>query len=209
MIDIKNEKLMKSFINFPKRNLFILLGVLGLGQWFITDLINISGGSLGFFIICLGGYLYFKSDKPKFNEPKDIKGWKELCENELQFFDEIEENNNLEKNNSERRYAYQQIINRSDKQIISIINCQRLGNNLTPLNKYFSSKIYEFNYFDELSKEFQEQDLDKVSKSDGIIFIINLPLTAKDLLWLQQSISSIPIWLIGLQSKNKSKGRYK
>ena len=199
---------MKSFINFPKRNLFILLGVLGFGQWFVTDLINISGGSLGFFIICLGGYLYFKSDKPKFNEPKDIKGWKELCENELQFFDEIEKNNNLEKNNSERRYAYQQIINRSDKQIISIINCHRLENNLTPFKKYFSSNIFQFNYIDELSKEFQEKDLDKVSKSDGIIFIINLPLTAKDLLWLQKSISNIPIWLIVLQSKNKSKDEF-
>jgi len=39
-------------IKFPKKNFLIILLLLGFGEWFVSDLINFAGGSIGFFILC-------------------------------------------------------------------------------------------------------------------------------------------------------------
>ena len=62
MFDINKDNLLKDFIKFPKKNLFIILLLLGFGEWFVSDLIHFAGGSIGFFALCLGGYLYLKND---------------------------------------------------------------------------------------------------------------------------------------------------
>ena len=105
MFDISKENFFKDLIKFPKKNIFIILLFLGFGEWFLSDLINFAGGSIGFFILCFGGYFYLKSEKPKFNEPKDLDGWIKLCNEDLDFFEEIELHNNLEKQNINRKKA--------------------------------------------------------------------------------------------------------
>ena len=88
MFDISKENFFKELIKSPKKNIFIILLFLGFGEWFLSDLINFAGGSIGFFILCFGGYFYLKSEKPKFNEPKDLDGWIKLCNEDLDFFDQ-------------------------------------------------------------------------------------------------------------------------
>ena len=73
MFDISNKNLISNFAKFPKRNILYVLFFIGLSEWFISDVINFSGGFLGFAILCTGGYFYLKNDKPSFNEPKDLK----------------------------------------------------------------------------------------------------------------------------------------
>ena len=87
MFDISKDTLLKDFIRFPKKNLFFILLLLGFGEWFVSDLIHFAGGSIGFFVLCLGGYFYLKDDKPKFNEPNNLEGWINLCNEDLNFFE--------------------------------------------------------------------------------------------------------------------------
>ncbi len=72
MSDISKENLLKDFIKFPKKNLLIillLLGfgewfvsdllLLGFGEWFVSDLIHFAGGSIGFFVLrCVWGDIF-------------------------------------------------------------------------------------------------------------------------------------------------------
>ena len=97
MFDITNENPFKNLMRFSKRNILIFLLLVGFGEWFVSDLINFAGGSIGFFVLCFGGYFYLRNDKPKFSEPNDLNGWISLCNEDLNFFEELEEKNNLEK----------------------------------------------------------------------------------------------------------------
>ena len=121
MFDISKDNLLKDFIKFPKKNLFIILLLLGFGEWFVSDLIHFAGGSVGFFVLCFGGYFYLKNDKPEFNEPNNLDGWIDLCNEDLNFFEELEAKNELEKQNSIRQKILQSILYRSDKEKISCI----------------------------------------------------------------------------------------
>ncbi len=59
-----------------------------------------------------GGYFYLKNDKPKFNEPNNLDGWINLCNEDLNFFEELEATNELEKQNSKRQKILESIINK-------------------------------------------------------------------------------------------------
>ena len=121
MFDISKNNLLSDFIRFPKKNLIIILLLLGFGEWFVSDLIHFAGGSIGLFTLCLGGYFYLKNDKPKFIEPNNIDGWINLCNEDLNFFEKLEATNELEKKNSKRQKKLESIINRSEKEKISCI----------------------------------------------------------------------------------------
>ena len=131
MFDISKENLLKDLIKFPKKNIFIILLFLGFGEWFLSDLINFSGGSIGFLILCFGGYFYLTSEKPKFNEPKHLDGWIKLCNEDLDFFEEIELHNNLEKQNIKRQKALQLILKREKKEEIYCIGQKNFDLNLS------------------------------------------------------------------------------
>ena len=79
LINISKPNLFKNFFKFPKANILFTFLVFGFSEWIISDLFNFSGGNVGFILLCIGGYFYFKSDKPKFNEPKDLNGWVKIC----------------------------------------------------------------------------------------------------------------------------------
>ena len=130
MFDISKENLLKDLIKFPKKNIFIILLLLGFGEWFLSDLINFAGGSIGFFILCFGGYFYLKNEKPKFNEPKDLVGWTKLCNEDLEFFEELESNNNLEKQNNKRQKSLESILNREKKEEIYCIGQKNYDSNM-------------------------------------------------------------------------------
>ena len=121
MFDISKDIPLKDFIKFPKKNLLFILFFLGFGEWFVSDLIHFAGGSIGFFVLCLGGYFYLKNDNPKFNEPKNLDGWINLCNEDLNFFEELEETNYLDKQNSIRKKTFELILNRCEKEKISCI----------------------------------------------------------------------------------------
>ena len=196
---------MKFFIKLPNKNLLIILFCLGFGEWFVSDVINFSGGSLGFIIICLSGYLFLRNGEAKFNEPKDLKGWIKLCDDDLNFFNELEEKNDIEKKNMFRKNKLHQILNEVKKPKISLIteSNQALCNSL--MREYFPEDKYELITREKLEsnnskKEFSEDFLG----NEAIFYFLSIPLSARDLLWLQKVPKSVPIWIVILNSESNS-----
>ena len=197
MIDIRNGNFIKAFLRFPKKNILVILLILGFGEWFVSDVINFSGGSLGFIILCLGGYFYLKNDEPKFNEPKDLKGWIDICKSDLDYFDELEDRNNLIIKNTKRKMLLDETINQGKVQKISIIgdDSEDIYNKL--FKNYFMEGKYSLKTLNELPAYDANEDLpDQLFKSEAILYHLKLPFSAKDLLWLSKIPTDMPIWLI-------------
>ncbi len=207
MFDISKDNLLKVLIKFPKKNFLIILFLLGLGEWFVSDLINFAGGSIGFFVLCLGGYFYLKNDKPKFNEPSSLDGWINLCNEDLNFFEELEATNDLEKQNSKRQKTLELIINKSDKEKISCIGQKEYDISQVVLRSLFKADKFDFDLYEKLPKYNSSESFPKKAlNSDAILYFINLPLSANDFLWLEKFPKNMPIWLVALTS-NEIEGK--
>ena len=201
LFDISQNNLLKDLIKFPKKNLLIIVLLLGFGEWFVSDLINFAGGSIGFFVLCLGGYFYLRNDKPKFNEPKNLNGWIKLCNEDLNFFEDLEVINDLEKKNSERLKVFESILNRCDKEKISCIGKKEYENCKKLIKNYFKEDKYEFDLYEELPKYNSSEIIPKEAlNSDAILYFVKLPLSANDFLWLEKFPKNMPIWLVALTS---------
>ena len=199
MFDISKENLLKDLIKFPKKNIFIILLLLGFGEWFLSDLINFAGGSIGFFILCFGGYFYLKNEKPKFNEPKDLVGWTKLCNEDLEFFEELESNNNLEKQNNKRQKSLESILNREKKEEIYCIGQKNYDSNMALFKNHFKEYKFDLNFIEKLPKYNSSEIVpDEILNSDAILYFLKLPLSANDFLWLEKLPKSMPIWLVAL-----------
>jgi len=199
--DISKENLLKDLIKFPKKNIFIILLLLGFGEWFLSDLINFSGGSIGFFILCFGGYFYLKNEKPKFNEPKDLDGWTKLCNEDLDFFEELELRNNLEKQNIKRKKSLDLILQRETKEEIYCIGQKSFDSNMALFKNYFKEDNFNLNFIEKLPHYNASEIIpEAILSSDAILYFLNLPLSANDFLWLEKLPKSMPIWLVALSA---------
>ena len=201
MSNISKEDFLKELIKFPKKNLFIILLLLGFGEWFLSDLINFAGGSIGFFILCFGGYFYLKNEKPKFNEPKDLDGWTKLCNEDLDFFEELELRNNLEKQNIKRKKSLDLILQRETKEEIYCIGQKSFDSNMALFKNYFKENNFNLNFIEKLPQYNASEIVpETILSSDAILYFLNLPLSANDFLWLEKLPKSMPIWLVALSA---------
>jgi len=196
LIDISKKDLISNFVRFPKKNLLFILFFLGFSEWFISDVINFSGGFLGFAILCIGGYLYLKNDKPSFNEPKDLNGWLKLCNEDLKYFDELEEKNNIKQNNSIRKNEIDNIVNRNELLKISLISENDNFDNQFFIDRHLLNDKYELTIINGLPSLDSCKVLpDSLLDQDAVIFNLSLPLTAKALLWLKRIPDDMPSWI--------------
>ena len=209
MLDITKVNLLNNLIKFPKKNIFLILLLLGFGEWFASDVIHLTGGSIGFFIVCFGGYFFLKNDQPKFNEPKDLDGWLNLCNEDLNFFKEIEENNNFEKQNLKRQQSLDLIINRLEKEKICCIGKKNYESTQSLFRNFFKEDKFAFDFIEKLPKYNSSEIVpDNVINADAILYFLNFPLSANDFLWLEKLPKNMPIWLVaqssnGFESKNE------
>jgi len=202
VFDISKENFLKDLIKFPKKNILIIILFLSFGEWFLSDLVNFTGSSIGFFILCFGGYFYLKSEKPKFNEPNDLDGWIKLCNEDLDFFEEIELQNNLEKQNIRRQQALELILNRENKEEIYCIGQKNFDSNTSLFVNYFKEDKFKLKFIEKLPKyNFSEVVPEAILNSDAILYFLKLPLSANDFLWLEKLPKSMPIWLVTLYTK--------
>jgi len=149
--------------------------------------------------LCLGGYFYLKNDKPKFNEPNNLDGWINLCNEDLNFFEELEATNKLEKKNSERQKTLELILNRCEKEKISCIGPKHYQSCQSVLKSYFKADKFDFDLFEKLPKYNSSEIIpEEALNSDAILYFINLPLSANDFLWLEKFPKNMPIWLVAL-----------
>ena len=209
MLDITKVNLLNDLIKFPKKNIFLILLLLGFGEWFASDVINLSGGSIGFFIVCFGGYFFLKNDQPKFKEPKDLDGWINLCNEDLNFYKEIEDNNNFEKQNLKRQQSLDLIINRLEKEKICCIGKKNYESTQSLFQNFFKEDKFDFDFIEKLPKYNSSEIVpDNVINADAILYFLNFPLSANDFLWLEKLPKNMPIWLVaqssnGFESKNE------
>ena len=149
--------------------------------------------------MCLGGYFYLKKDKPKFNEPNNLDGWINLCNEDLNFFEELEATNELEKQNSKRQKILESILDRCEKEKISCIGQKHYQKCQYVLKGYFKADKFDFDLFEKLPKYNSSEIIpEEALNSDGILYFINLPLSANDFLWLEKFPKNMPIWLVAL-----------
>ena len=203
LIDMSKENLLKNFFKFPKANIIVVFLLFGFSEWIISDLFNFSGGNLGFILLCFGGYFYFKSDQPKFNEPKDLNGWIKTCNEEIDFLDEFEEKNNLENKTNLRKNLLLEIIENHKKQLITIIGNK--GNHFyeTLIKKYFKDGTYQLKIINNLPSLSNDEELNKqIYQSDVVLYHLIPPLTAKSLLFLNKLPKDIGLWLMTSSPKN-------
>ena len=204
MLNISKENFIKDFLKFPKKNILIILLLFGFGEWFISDVINFSGGSIGFILLFVVGYFYLNNDEPKFNEPKDLNGWIKLCTEDLKFFDNIEEKNNLKNKNCFRKTKFDLILQEKTNQSITIVNREINIEYIPFLNKYLKKDKYDLNVIQELPSYSTRAKLpEELIKSEAIFYHLALPLKAKDLLWLQKIPNNMPIWVSILSSESQ------
>ena len=209
MLDITKVNLLNNLIKFPKKNIFIIILLLGFGEWFASDLIHLTGGSIGFFIACFGGYFLLNNDKPKFNEPKDLDGWLNLCNEDLKFYKEIEKNNNFEKQNLKRQQSLDLILNRLGKEKICCIGKKNYESTQSLFQNFFKEDKFDFDFIEKLPKYNSSEIVpDNVINADAILYFLNFPLSANDFLWLEKLPKNMPIWLVaqssnGFESKNE------
>jgi len=197
LIDISKENLFKNFFKFPKANILFVFLLFGFSEWIISDLFNFSGGNLGFVLLCLGGYFYFKSDKPKFNEPKDLNGWVQICNEDIDSLDEIEGKNNLDNKTILRKNLLVDILENHDKQLITVIGNK--GNLFyeTLIKKYFKDGTYLLNIIEDLPSISNEKELNgQILHNDIVFYHLTPPLSAKSLLWLNKLPRDIRLWLM-------------
>ena len=169
---------------------------MGFGEWLVSDVIHFSGGSIGFILLCGIGYFYLKNEQPKFNEPRDLKGWINLCNEDLDFFSELEEKNNFEKKNFMRETTFNEILGNVDKLRILVIGNTEEGRNQFFFERFFPQKKYKLINYGELPNyQSKEKIPNSFIKNDAIIFHISTPMTAKDFLWLQNFPEKMPVWL--------------
>ena len=197
MINISKGNLFKNFFKFPKANILFTFLVFGFSEWIISDLFDVSGGNIGFILLCLGGYFYFKSENPKFNEPKDLNGWVKLCNEDLDSLNEFEEKNNLENKTNFRRNLLFEILENHEKQLITVIGDR--GNLFYEalIKKYFKEGTYLLNIIEDLPSITNEKELNsQIFQNDIVLYHLMPPLSAKSLLWLNKLPKDIGFWLM-------------
>ena len=197
LINISKENLFKNFFKFPKANILFAFLLFGFSEWIISDLFNFSGGNLGFILLCLGGYVYFKADKPKFNEPKDLNGWVDLCNQDIDFLDEFEEKNNLDIKTNLRKNLLVEILENHEKQLITVIGDKGNVFYSNLIKKYFKDGTYLLKIIEDLPSISNEKELNsQIFQNDVVLYHLTPPLSAKSLLWLNKLPKDIKFWLM-------------
>mgnify|MGYP001371325246 CR=1 FL=1 len=197
MIETVKENFFKTFLKFPKKNILLILFFFGFGEWLISDVIHFSGGSLGFIILCFGSYFYLKNDKAIFKEPNSLKGWIELCEKDLNNFKELEKENKFRRNyNFKIEEKFNEILEENKEQRICLISDKFHNEYTLFFNKYIKKEKYFLDILEGLPSNISGNELpDNLIIKEAIFYHINLPLSAKDLLWISKFPDNLPVWL--------------
>ena len=203
MINISKANLFKNFLKFPKANIIFTFLLFGFSEWIISDLFKFSGGNLGFIILCLGGYFYFKSDKPKFNEPKDLNGWIKICNEDINYLDEFEEKNNLKSKTNSRENLLEDILENHEKQLITVIGDKGDKFYESLIKKYFKEGTYQLNIIERLPSISNDEELNsQIFQNDIVFYHVTPPLSARSLLWLDKLPTDIRLWLMTPSPEN-------
>tara|TARA_Y100001970_G_scaffold294050_1_gene446276 strand:- start:3419 stop:4744 length:1326 start_codon:yes stop_codon:yes gene_type:complete len=186
-----------------KRNIiFLTIPLLGLSEWFISDIAHISGTSFGLLFLIGGCWWIIKPSRNNFNAPKNLKGWINLCNHVLKDFERMDKKISFSTTIESKQKALDSIINRDNIQKITFVgisNKDGLSDEL--INILPKSNYNWYKYIPSFNKGWKIPS--QILESDLILYFIDKPLKAIDLIWLQRIPDDLKCWVV-LNSKNSS-----
>ena len=167
------------------------------GQWLISDVMHVPGGGLG--LLAAGGVVIWlgrKPSQPRFAAPVSLDGWIARCQEVLDQFARFEQQPSAD---LARRAELKRVLDRCGPVRMAMV---ALGGSQGPNEADLSSSLagpapmtlslcHPLTTYDG-SRSWPGGLLDQ----DLILFSLQAPLLASDLLWLQQVPEDQPAWLL-------------
>ena len=167
------------------------------GQWLISDVMHVPGGGLG--LLAAGGVVIWlgrKPSQPRFTAPVSLAGWLARCQEVLDQFARFEQQPSADR---ARRAELTRVLDRCGPVRMAMV---ALGGSQGPNEADLSSSLAgpapvmlslcHPLTTDDGSRSWPGGLLDQ----DLILFSLQAPLLASDLLWLHQVPDDQPAWLL-------------
>ena len=185
----------------PPTSLLRPLAVAGVGllagHWLISDVMHVPGGGLG--LLAAGGVVIWlgrKPSQPRFAAPVSLDGWIGRCQEVLDQFARFEQQPSAD---LARRSDLKAVVDRTGPVRMAMVTLgSHQGADQEDLSSSLASPVpltlslCHPLITDDGSRSWPRGLVDQ----DLILFILNAPLLASDLLWLQQVPDNQPAWLL-------------
>lgn len=169
-----------------------------MGQWVLSDVMHIPGGGLGLLAAGAGVFWIMRgSASASFQAPESLDAWIERCRQVLDQFETFEGDG--PSGSEQRRKALADVVERSGPQRLAIAFCEANGipkvseleTALTGTGSLTLSMARPL-----LPLQAKRSWPEGLLQEDVILYGLQAPLMAEDLLWLQQLPEDQPAWLL-------------
>ena len=189
------------------RRALLSVGVIGTGQWLLSDVMHIPGGGLGVAAAAGLWWLARPVKQPSFREPASLKGWIQRCEEVLSQFEELEAELGLQGLHTPREKELRRIEDFDAPLSLGVVATEGSGLPSTvhlqqALAGVSSLDLCLANPLPVTSRSWSWPD--DLQELDVLMHVLSLPLRAADLLWLDQLPADRPVWLLLRSSSDLS-----
>ena len=189
------------------RRALLSVGVIGTGQWLLSDVMHIPGGGLGVAAAAGLWWLSRPAKQPSFREPASLKGWIQRCEEVLSQFEELEAELGLQGLHTPREKELRRIEDFDAPLSLGVVATEGSGLPSTvhlqqALAGVSSLDLCLANPLPVTSRSWSWPD--DLQELDVLMHVLSLPLRAADLLWLDQLPADRPVWLLLRSSSDLS-----
>ena len=187
------------------RRALLSVGVIGTGQWLLSDVMHIPGGGLGVAAAAGLWWLSRPVKQPSFREPASLKGWIQRCEEVLSQFEQLEAELGLQGLHTPREKELRRIEDFDAPLSLGVVATEGSGLPSTvhlqqALAGVSSLDLCLANPLPVTSRSWSWPD--DLQELDVLMHVLSLPLRAADLLWLDQLPADRPVWLLLRSSSN-------
>ena len=187
------------------RRALLSVGVIGTGQWLLSDVMHIPGGGLGVAAAAGLWWLARPVKQPSFREPASLKGWIQRCEEVLSQFEQLEAELGLQGLHTPREKELRRIEDFDAPLSLGVVATEGSGLPSTvhlqqALAGVSSLDLCLANPLPVTSRSWSWPD--DLQELDVLMHVLSLPLRAADLLWLDQLPADRPVWLLLRSSSN-------
>ena len=189
------------------RRALLSVGVIGTGQWLLSDVMHIPGGGLGVAAAAGLWWLSRPAKQPSFREPASLKGWIQRCEEVLSQFEQLEAELGLQGLHTPREKELRRIEDFDAPLSLGVVATEGSGLPATvhlqqALAGVSSLDLCLANPLPVTSRSWSWPD--DLQEIDVLVHVLSLPLRAADLLWLDQLPADRPVWLLLRSSSDLS-----
>ena len=189
------------------RRALLSVGVIGTGQWLLSDVMHIPGGGLGVAAAAGLWWLSRPAKQPSFREPASLKGWIQRCEEVLSQFEQLEAELGLQGLHTPREKELRRIedfdaplslgvVATEGSALPSTVHLQQALAGVSSLDLCLANPLPVTSRSWSWPDDLQELDV--------LMHVLSLPLRAADLLWLDQLPADRPVWLLLRSSSDLS-----